>query len=77
MTGNATPGGIIFNSSEQGQNFNFKNYDVTNYNGIDECTLYYDWLADSATISHIVNQCDVFKLFNPVNNTPITGIGGL
>ncbi len=55
MTGNAAPGGIIFDSSEQGQNFNFENYDVTNYNGIDERTLYYDWLADSATTSHIVN----------------------
>jgi len=77
MTGDAAPGGIIFDSSEQGQNFNFKNYDVTNYNGIDECTLYYNWLADSATTSHIVNQHDVFKMFNPVNNTLITGVGGL
>jgi len=77
MTGDAAPSGIIFDSSEQGQNFNFENYDVTNYNGIDERTLYYDWLADSATTSHIINQRDIFKTFNPVNNTLITSVGGL
>ncbi len=77
MTGDAAPSRIMFNSSEQGQNFNFENYDVTNYDGIDEHTLYYNWLADSATTLHVVNQRDVFKMFNPVNNTPITSVGGL
>jgi len=71
------PGGITFDSSEQGQHFNFKNHDVTNFNGIDERTLYYDWLADSATTSHIVNWRDIFKTYEPVKNTPITGVGGL
>ncbi len=69
--------GITFNSSEKGQYFNFANHDVTSYNGIDEHTLYYDWLADSATTLHIMNQHDVFKMFKPIKNTPITGIGGL
>jgi hypothetical protein len=74
---NVAPGGIQFDSSEHGQYFNFHNYDVTNFNGIDECTLYYDWLADSATTSHIVNHCDVFKTYESIKNTLITGIGGL
>jgi hypothetical protein len=71
------PGGIQFDSSQHGQYFNFHNYDVTNLNGIDERTLYYDWLADSATTSHIVNRHDVFKTYEPIKNTPITGVGGL
>jgi hypothetical protein len=39
--------------------------------------LYYDWLADSATTSHIVNWRDIFKTYKPIKNTPITGVGGL
>ena len=62
MPGNVAPGRITFNSSEHGQHFNFTDYNVTNYNGIDEHTLYYDWLADSATTSHIVNWHDVTVL---------------
>ncbi len=77
MTGDVAPSGIVFNSSEHGQHFNFADYDVTNYNGIDECTLYYDWLADSVTTSHIVNQQDIFKTYEPVKDTPITSVGGL
>ncbi len=77
MTGNVAPGGIIFNSSKHGQHFNFADYDVTNYNRIDECTLYYDWLADSATTCHIVNRQDIFKTYEPIKDTPITGVRGL
>ncbi len=53
--GDVTPGGITFDASECGQYFNFENHNVTNFNGIDERTLYYVWLADSAMTSHIVN----------------------
>jgi hypothetical protein len=77
MTGDVAPGGIVFDSSEEGQHFNFADYDVTNFNGIDERTLYYDWLADSASTSHIVNRQDVFKTYKPVKDTLITGVGGL
>jgi hypothetical protein len=65
-TSDAAPGGITFDSLEQGQHFNFSDYDVTNYSGIDEHTLYYDWLADSTTTSHIVNRHDIFKTFKPI-----------
>jgi len=76
-TSNVAPSRITFNSSKQGQHFYFADYDVTNYNEIDERTLYYNWLANSVTTSHIVNWCDIFKTFKPIKNTPITGIGGL
>jgi len=77
MTGDVTPGRIIFDLSKQRQNFNFKDYNVTNYNGIDKRTLYYNWLANSTTTSHIVNHHNIFKTFESVKNTPITSIGGL
>ncbi len=75
--GDVTLGGITFDALERDQYFNFENHNVTNFNRIDERTLYYVWLADSATTSHIVNQHNVFKSFTPIENTPITGIGGL
>jgi len=71
------PGGIIFDSSEQGQHFNFNTYDATNFNEIDERALYYDWLADSMTTSHIVNRHDIFKTYEPIKNTLITSVRGL
>ena len=48
-------GGITFNTLEHSQYFNFDNQDVTNYSTNDEHTLYYYWLADSTTTSHITN----------------------
>jgi hypothetical protein len=53
--GETSSGGITFDSSESGQYFNFDNKDVANYSMNDKSTLYYDWLADSATTSHITN----------------------
>ncbi len=75
--GNVTLGRIIFDALECGQYFNFKNYDVTNFNGIDKRTLYYVWLADSAMTLHIVNQYNIFKTFTPIKDTPIMGVRGL
>jgi transposase InsO family protein len=72
-----TSGGITFDSSERGQYFNFENSDVANSSINDEATLYYDWLADSATTSHITNRRDTFVTFQPIQDTPITGVGGL
>ena len=47
---------IKFNTSEEQQYFNFGNHTVSSAEGIDECIIYYDWFADSATPSHISNQ---------------------
>ncbi len=38
--GNATLGKITFDSFKHGQYFNFSDYNVTNYSGIDKRTLY-------------------------------------
>jgi hypothetical protein len=72
-----TLGGITFDTLECGQFFNFDNENVTNSSINDERTLYYDWLANSATTSHITNQRDTFMTYEPIQNTPITGVGGL
>jgi hypothetical protein len=69
--------GITFDSSEDGQFFNFDNKNVASYSMNDEPTLYYGWLADSATTSHITNRRDTFIAYEPIKDTPITGVGGL
>jgi hypothetical protein len=73
----ATPRGITFDASEDGQFFNFSNNNVTDYSVNDESTLYYDWLADSATTSHITNWHDTFVTYESIQDTPITGVGRL
>jgi len=75
--GEVSSRGITFNALEHGQYFNFNNQDVTNYSTNNEHTLYYDWLADSTTTSHITNRRDTFVTYEPIQNTPITGVGGL
>jgi hypothetical protein len=56
---------------------NFNSYDVNNYDSIDEHVIYYDWLADSATTSHICNEHEAFLSYVPIKDVPITGVGGL
>ncbi len=75
--GEITSGGITFDASENGQFFNFSNDNVANYSVNDESTLYYDWLADSTTTSHITNRRDTFVTYESIQDTPITGVGGL
>jgi hypothetical protein len=59
-------GGITFDPLEHGQYFNFSNENVANYSVNDESTLYYDWLANSATTSHITNRHDTFITYEPI-----------
>jgi hypothetical protein len=58
------------------EHYNFDN--GVNYNNaqIDECLIYYDWLADSVTTSHITHQQDVFTTYTPVDSRSVTGLGG-
>ena len=39
----------------------------------DKHLLYYDWLADGCTMSHITNMCDAFTTFQPLNQ-PVKGV---
>jgi len=40
----------------------------------EDLVLYYDWLMDSATTSHICNDCEAFATYKPLTNVPIQGV---
>jgi hypothetical protein len=46
---------FTFDSSEEGQYFNINQSNVNSQSAIDEHLIYYNWLADSATTSHVTN----------------------
>ena len=58
------------------EKYNFDNYDACNADANDERLIYYDWLADSATTSHITHQREAFINYTPLGNISITGVGG-
>jgi GAG-pre-integrase domain len=51
--------------------------ECSNANGNDEHTLYYDWLADSATTSHVSNQRNAFISYQPLRKTSVAGVGNM
>ena len=44
---------------------------------MDTQVIHYDWLADSATTSHVSNSHEAFTKFTPLTATTVTGIGNL
>jgi hypothetical protein len=56
--------------------YNFDTFDECNAGGIDERLVLYDWLADSATTSHITYQREAFTSYTPLGKSSITGVGG-
>ena len=66
---------ILFDPSKEGINFNELN--VSNSDEFDEQLIFYNWLTDSATTSHICNQCEAFTSFHPLTATKVTGVGNL
>jgi GAG-pre-integrase domain len=52
-------------------------YNACNMEGNDEHLILYDWLADSATTSHITHQREAFTLYTPLGtHCSVTGVGG-
>ena len=79
ITFNAVEDPIRFSPSEEGQYFNFDS-NCTNSADVtmnDERIIYYDWLADSAMTSHICNAREVFTTYNPIQSTPVVGVGNV
>jgi len=68
---------IPFDSSDEGQVFNFDDPNVTNPDEIDTCLIFYNWLANSAMTSHVCNQCDAFMMFHPLTATTVMGVGNI
>jgi len=71
------PSEFVFDDSEEGQFFNFDKSDVNNSSEYDTHLLYYDWLGDSATTSHVSNRREAFKTFHPLSGTKVSGVGNI
>jgi hypothetical protein len=71
------PSGIVFDDSEQGQFFNFDEPDVNNSSEFNPPLIFYDWLGDSATTSHVSNRREAFKTFHPLTGTKVSGVGNV
>jgi hypothetical protein len=56
--------------------YNFDTFDACNAAGNDERLILYDWLADSATTSHITHQREAFTSYTPLGKGSVTGVGG-
>jgi len=72
---NADSSEIILDESEEG--FNFDEQNVYNSNEYNPRLIYYDWLGDSATTSHVSNRREAFKTFRPLTDTKVSGVGNV
>ena len=61
---------------KQMKNTNFDTFDACNVDANNHRLIYYDWLADTATTSHITHQREAFTDYTPMGNSFITGVGG-
>ena len=64
---------ITFQADEH---YNFNIFYACNIDANDDRLIYYDWLADTATMSHITHQTEAFTNYTPIGNSSITGVGG-
>ena len=60
--------------SNEGQS-NSTTTHVNNVGNNDEFLIFYDWLADSATTSHIFNQKEAFVSYAPLTGKTVMGVG--
>src|SRR6267154_4109887 len=69
---------IVFamEESRDDEEHNFDSYQACNYEANDERLIYYDWVADSATSSHIASECDNFETYTKIQESTVTGMGG-
>jgi hypothetical protein len=56
--------------------YNFNTHDTCNVEGMDERLIFYDWMADSATSSHVTHQHEAFTTYTPITNKLVTCVGG-
>jgi hypothetical protein len=55
---------------------NFDSYQACNYEANDERLIYYDWVADNATSSHIASKRESFETYTKTQKSTVTGVGG-
>src|ERR1700683_136433 len=63
-------------SSIDNEEHNFDCYQACNYEANDERLIYYDWVADNATSSHIASEHDSFETYTKIQESTVTGVGG-
>jgi len=63
-----------FDTSDEDEYFNF-DVPVSGMSTNDDRLIYYDWLADSATTSHVTNQCNALINYEPLTNKLVLGVG--
>ena len=57
------------------EQYNFDTFDACNADVNDNCLIYYDWLADTATTSHVMHHREAFTNYTTMGNSSITGVG--
>ena len=65
---------ITFQADEE--HYNFNTFNAWNIDVNDHQLMYYDWLANTATMSHITHQREAFTNYTPMGNSSVTGVGG-
>ena len=63
---------ITFQADEE--QYNLDTFDACNADANDNQLIYYEWLADMATMSHVTHQREVFTNYTPMGNSSITNM---
>src|SRR6202041_3153013 len=71
---NPEEGGLVSNIDDEEHNFD--SYQACNYEANDERLIYYDWVADNTTSSHIALERDSFETYTKIQESTVTGVGG-
>jgi hypothetical protein len=67
---------MTFSAEEEASTCKFDTYDPL-HPEIDDRLIFYDWLADSTTTSHVTNMHNAFISFKPLQNMPVNGVGSI
>src|SRR3984957_14669000 len=71
---NPKEGGLVSNIDDEEHNFD--SYQACNYEANNKRLIYYGWVADNATSSHIASERDSFETYTKIQESTVTGGGG-
>jgi hypothetical protein len=66
---------FVVDETTEDEMYNFESYDVTSTKN-DDHMIFYNWLANSATSSHVSAQREAFTMYTPLFNSIATSVGG-
>jgi hypothetical protein len=67
----------FYGHEEEGEDYNYDTFDVSDSLAMDERLSLYDWVADTGTTSHITNRRDAFITYQALGGKIVSGVGGL